>query len=95
MGLPNYPDHPIPTREEFSKDYKPHFFNSSGNGKGRNYIIVVNSEDVGIIGYDLLDKKENRVVLDVWMRSEKYCGLGYGSDALDCLCNYLNHSCPK
>lgn len=90
MGIPNYPEHPICTWKEFCNDYKPHFFNSSGNGKGRNYIIVVKDEAVGAIGYDLLDKKKKRVVLDIWMRSEKYCGLGYGIDALGCLCIYLN-----
>lgn len=31
----------------------------------------------------------DRVVLDVWMRSEKYCGHGYGSDALNAICNYI------
>lgn len=90
MGMQNYPDHPIPTWEEFCDDYKPHFFNSSGDGKGRNYIIIASDEEVGTIGYDLLDKKKNRIVLDIWMRAEKYCGLGYGSDTLNTLCDYLH-----
>ncbi len=90
MGLPRYPDHPIPSFEEFCKDYTPSFFNDSGNGKGRNFIITVNNEDVGTIGYDLLDKEEDRVILDIWMKAEKYCGRGYGSDALKAICNYLH-----
>ena len=29
-------------------------------------------------------------MLDIWMRSEKYCGHGYGSDALSILCTYIH-----
>jgi len=90
MGLPDYTEHPIPSWEEFCKDYTLAFFNTSGDGKGRNYIIIVNDEEVGTIGYDLLDKNKDRVVLDIWMRAKKYCGLGYGSDALNTLCDYIH-----
>lgn len=90
MGPPHYPDHPIPSWEEFCEDYPLGFFNSSGDGKGRNYIIVFNDEEIGTIGYDLLDKNKNRVVLDIWMSAEKYCGHGYGSDAIDMLCKYIH-----
>lgn len=85
MGTPEYPDHPTPSWEQFCEDYTLSFFNASGDGKGRNYIIVVNGEEIGTIGYDLLDKEKDRVVLDIWMRSEEYCGHGYGSDALKAL----------
>ena len=90
MGPPYYPDNPIPSWEEFCEDYTLSFFNALGDGKGRNYIITINNEDVGTVGYDLLDKEKDRVVLDIWMRSEKYCGHGYGSDALGALCNYIH-----
>ena len=90
MGPPDYPDHPIPSWEEFCYDYTLSFFNASGEGKGRNYIIVFTDEEIGTIGYDLLDKNKNRVVLDIWMRAEKYCGLGYGRDALNTLCDYIH-----
>ena len=89
MGPPEYSDHPIPTLEEFCKDYTLSFFNTSGDGRGRNYIIVVDGEEIGTIGYDLLDKNKNRAVLDIWMSDEKHCGHGYGSDALDALCHYI------
>ena len=88
LGEPNYPDHPIPSWEKFCADYTLDFFNTSGDGKGRNYIILLNDIEVGTIGYDLLDKTKESVVLDIWMKSEKYCGKGYGSEALETLCNY-------
>ena len=90
MGPPHYPDHPILSWEEFCNDYTPSFFNDSGNGKGRVFIITANNEDVGTVGYDLLDKQKDRVVLDIWMKSETYCGHGYGSDALNTFCNYIH-----
>lgn len=90
MGPPDYPDHPISTWEEFCKDYTISFFNASGDGKGRNYIIFINDEEIGTIGYDLLDKERDRVVLDIWMRAGKYCGLGYGTDAIKTLCEYIH-----
>lgn len=90
MGPPDYPDHPIPTWKEFCRDYRPSFFDASGDGQGRNYIILARDEEIGTIGYDLLDRRKNHVVLDVWLRAEKYCGLGYGSDSLIVLCEHLH-----
>ena len=92
MGAPDYPDHPVPSWKEFCEDYKLTFFNSLGDGKGRNYIIVFNNEEIGSIGYDLLDKKKNKVVLDIWMSAEKYCGHGHGNDALKTLCSYIHRT---
>lgn len=90
MGPPKYTDHPIPSWNEFCSDYVPSFFNASGDGKGRNYIITANDEEAGTIGYDLLNIEADSVVLDIWMRAERFCGKGYGSDALSTLCNYLH-----
>ena len=82
-------DHSIPSWEEFCTDYTSDFFNTTGDGKGRNYIILQNNMEIGTIGYDLLDRIKERVVLDIWMKSEKYCGKGYGSEALETLCKHL------
>jgi predicted GIY-YIG superfamily endonuclease/RimJ/RimL family protein N-acetyltransferase len=89
MGPPHYPDHPAPTWEQFQQDYTEHFFKPSGDGKGRNFIIIADGEDVGTVGYDLFDQDKSRVVLDIWLSGEKYCGLGYGADALNTLCRHL------
>lgn len=90
MGPPDYPDHPPPSWEAFCRDYTPAFFIPSGDGQGRQFVIVFQGKEVGTIGYDLLDRKQNRVVLDIWMRAEKYCGQGHGSDALKVLCQHIH-----
>ena len=41
---------------------------------------------------DLLDKEKDRVVLDIWMKAEQYCGYGYGSDTLDVLSAYIHEN---
>lgn len=90
MGPTKYPEYPIPTWEEFCNEYPLSFFNASGDGIGRVFIIIANHNEVGTIGYDLLDKDRNRVVLDIWMKAEQYCGHGYGSDALNALSVYIH-----
>jgi len=90
MGPPNYPDSRIPTFKEFCQDYKASFFSSIGNKTGRNYIIIANNIRVGTVGYDLFDDKKRRAVLDIWMGAEKYCGKGYGTDALTAICGFLH-----
>lgn len=92
MGPPDYPDLPVPTWEEFCREYLLSFFSTSGDGRGRNYIIVGDGEEVGTVGYDLLDKQKDRAILDIWLRSGKYCGRGYGSDALKALCRYIHEN---
>ncbi|MFP4473574.1 MAG: GNAT family N-acetyltransferase [Candidatus Omnitrophota bacterium] len=90
MGPPDYPDSYIPTFKEFCQDYKESFFMPAGNRSGRNFIIIANNIRVGTIGYDLFDDRKLRLVLDIWMRAEKYCGKGYGTDALTTICGFLN-----
>lgn len=91
MGPPLYPDNLPPTWEEFCEDHLPHFFDGSAPELGRIFIILVEGEPVGQVYYNdiwLLDGKRC-TELDIWMRAEKYCGKGYGSDAVQTLCDYL------
>jgi len=90
MGVPNFPDLPPSSWMDFCQDYTPSFFNPSGDGQGRQFIILFQGKEVGTIGYDLLDQIKNRVVVDIWMRAQKYCGHGYGPDALSTLCRYIH-----
>jgi RimJ/RimL family protein N-acetyltransferase len=91
IGLPTFPDNPIPTWEEFCDDYKPYFFDGSAPQLGRCYIILVNQEPVGQVNSNDIEVNEGiqRVEMDIWLRAEIYCGKGYGSDALLTLCEYM------
>jgi len=91
MGPPTYPEHPVPTWEDFCEDHKPHFFDGSAPHLGRCYIIIVNNEPVGQVYYNDIEERDykKRTEMDLWMRSEQYCGHGFGSDALLTLCEHL------
>jgi diamine N-acetyltransferase len=90
LGQPLYPDSPIPSWQTFCQDYSLDFFSPLGDGRGRNFIILAGYEEVGTLGYDLLDREKDRVVLDIWLKAERYCGRGFGSDALDTLCRHIH-----
>jgi len=92
MGPPLYPDHPIPGYDTFCAEYPSSFFDASGDETGRVFMITRDGEAIGTIGYDLLDKVQDRVVLDLWMRAERDCGHGHGSDALNALCTHIHET---
>jgi diamine N-acetyltransferase len=91
MGPPLYPDEPIPSWEEFCDDYQPHFFDGSVPKLGRCFVISAGGEEVGQVNYNDIEERQGkkRTELDIWLRSEKDCGQGFGSDALLALCRYL------
>lgn len=91
MGPPLYPEHPIPTWDEFCADYPSHYFDGSAPTQGRCYLIRVQGEPAGQINYnDLMEGPCGpRVELDIWMRSRAWCGRGLGPDALETLCRTL------
>ncbi len=88
MGPPLFPDHPIPTWEEFCQDYHPHYFNDSQPHEGRCYIIVMNGMELGAICHNAL--RTDHTDIDIWLRSEADCGKGAGSDAIMTLTDHLN-----
>lgn len=94
MGPPTYPEHPTPSWEAFCEDHRPHFFDGSAPNLGRSFIILVDEEPVGQIYYNDIEtvNQKKRTEIDLWMRSEKYCGQGFGGDALLTLCEYLARS---
>jgi len=97
MGPPTYPDSKIPSWKEYIEDYKEYFFDSSQPLLGRCFIIEVNGESVGQINHDKIYPADNSTELDIWLKSSKYTGKGYGTDALQTLCAFLNveYSCKK
>jgi ribosome biogenesis GTPase len=90
MGPPLFPDTPPPNWDEFCEDYGPHFFDGTKPEIGMSYVIEVDGAAVGHVNYDGMDRARSTVELDVWLRSEAVCGLGYGPDALTALTAHLH-----
>ena len=89
MGPPRFPDHTIPSWEEFCQDYRPFYFDDSQPRQGRCFIIVSGQTDVGVVCYNAL-RKDHLTDIDIWLRSEADYGKGFGTDALLTLTDYLN-----
>jgi diamine N-acetyltransferase len=92
LGLPDFPDAPVPTWDQFCEDYGPHFLDGTRPEVGRSFIIEVDGEAVGHVNYDGMDSARGRAELDIWLRSSAVCGHGYGSDALGALTRYLHEA---
>jgi len=90
MGPPDYPDHPIPSWDEFCSDYPLHYFDDSEPFSGRCFIIAVDGQDVGVVCYNAIEEEGRVTELDIWLGAEAYCGKGYGTAALEALCTHLH-----
>ena len=89
-GPPDYPEHPIATREEFfDEGYADYFFTGSELKNGRGFLISFGGEPVGFISYCSFHLKPLIAELDIWMSSEANCGKGFGVDAIVSLGAYL------
>ena len=81
-GPPQFPDHPIPTWEEFCTDYADRFFRPEGDGFGRLFVIRAEQRDIGCINYDGLDNWRGVAELDIWIGSSADWGRRWGSLAI-------------
>lgn len=89
LGEPNYPDAPVPSWNEFVDDFTDGFFTDEIMSSGRCFILCTDAGEIGTVCYDLLNLQKKWVVLDIWLKDEKYCGYGYGPEALKLLCLHL------
>ncbi len=90
LGPPNYPDATIPGWNEFTGDYRDHFFDGSDPINGRCFIIMAGDLEVGQINYNEIDIDNQSTYLDIWLSDRKYTGRGIGTQAILLLCDYLN-----
>lgn len=79
----------IPTYEEFTQDWKRHFFDGSKPEDGRCFIILVGDKAIGQINYNKINRKNNSVELDIIIAEDIDKSKGYGSDTLKTLTKYL------
>jgi len=89
IGPPKYPDSEIPTWEAFIQDYVEFFFDGSQPLNGRCFIIEKDGLGIGQINYNEIDISSNSTFLDIWLSDRKYTGKGYGTEAIELLCNFL------
>ena len=80
---------PIPTYQQFLRDFKPYYFDGSEPEKGRSFTILIGGRAIGEINYNEIDQKHNSVDLDIIIADDKDKNRGYGSDALKALAQYL------
>jgi RimJ/RimL family protein N-acetyltransferase len=80
---------PIPTYEQFMKDFKGYYFDGSEPEKGRSFTILVGKRAIGEINYNEIDRKHNSVDLDIIIADDRDKNRGHGSDALKALTRYL------
>lgn len=90
MGLPDYPDCPIPSWEQFDADYESYYFEDADPWLGRFYVIKRKGQEIGQISYNRIDRHKHCVELDIWLSNSKHSGKGYGTDAVLTLCQYLH-----
>jgi diamine N-acetyltransferase len=90
MGPPTFPEIPIPTWDDFTDDYVEYFFDGSRENLGRSYIIEADGGAVGHISHSQTDVARGLTELDIWLRSSRDCGKGFGSAALRVLAQHLH-----
>jgi diamine N-acetyltransferase len=91
-GPPLFPERPVPPPDDPSQRLDPHYLDGTAPKLGRCFLILVDGQPVGQVTYnDIMERDgRRRVELDIWMRSEAFCGKGFGTEALDALCGYLH-----
>jgi RimJ/RimL family protein N-acetyltransferase len=92
LGPPNFSDNPIPTWDEFDKDYLDYFFDGSQPMKGRCFVLEHKGQEIGQINYNEIDTNTKSTEIDIWLSERQFTGKGLGTEAIKALCNYLDKS---
>lgn len=92
LDTAEFPDTPIPSWEQFDKNYFDYFFDGSKPESGRCFLIMNEGLEIGQINYTCFDTDGNSSKLDLWYSDKQYAEQDFGSHALDILCSYLNQT---
>ena len=84
MGPPTFPDHPVPTFEEFCTDYGAEAY--SGSGDLRLFVICADGAGVGAVSYFL---REGIAEIDIWIGGSQHWGKSIGTKSIEMLANEL------
>lgn len=88
MGPPEYVEHPVPTWEDFIADYVEHYFDDSAPLKGHCFIIELEGNSIGQVNYNAIHD-DGITEMDIWLAGQEYTGHGYGTLAIELLCDHL------
>ena len=77
MGPPTFPDHPVPSFEEFCDDYDETAFEE--DGCFQIFIISVDGQEAGSAQFWI---QERAAELDIWIADRRHWGGGIGSETL-------------
>jgi diamine N-acetyltransferase len=89
FGPPLFPERPLPTFESFNDEYPVHCFDGTLPFEGRMLIVCVGEQDVGFLSYRRIHLRADVVELDLALASQRLCGHGYGSEAIQLACEWL------
>jgi diamine N-acetyltransferase len=92
MGGLMYPDHPIPTPDQFAAEFPDYYYDGSRPFAGRMFIVNGRGEDIGCVSHGAIDLLNDVVELDIWLAERRVAGHGFGSEALIVLCDWLQAS---
>ncbi len=89
LGPPDYPESPVPTSEEFARDFEDFYFQSEGRHQGSVMIIERTGEPIGCLCYACFHLQPRAAELDIWLKERRLCGHGLGAEALRLLVEHL------
>lgn len=89
MGLPDYPESPVPSWEEFLVDFEPFYFSQESRHLGSVMVIEKDGTPIGAVCYACFHLRPGAAELDIWLSARAHCGQGYGTEALRQLTGYL------
>jgi diamine N-acetyltransferase len=90
VGPPLFPDLPLPTRAAFDELYAPALFDHANPYDGRALLISAARDDVGVLIYSDVRLLAGAVELELWLAEKRFCGHGFGSEALMLACAWLH-----
>lgn len=89
LGAPLYPEHPVPTLDDFSTHYVNSFFEGTRPYSGRMFVIVAGGDEIGCIFHGPVDLLNDVVELDIWLAERRWTSRGLGSEALVLLADWM------
>jgi RimJ/RimL family protein N-acetyltransferase len=89
LGSPLFADRAVPSFEQFCEEYLPHYFDGTRPFDGRAFLIRAEGAEIGFVSHGPINLFKDVVEVDLWLAGRRFVGRGYGSDALETVCGWL------